>query len=197
MSSISLVLKTVYLLLIIISLIKSNSVSDRQQFFMPFLNDGSAINRKCPVPDCVIHQGEGIPDFEKGPQGPSLVRQKRDILQEIQVATDKKLDNADKTKLASSFSQGYIDLGARNPKKEGAATLAFVFDTTGSMYDDLKQVIEGAGKILKTVLEKFERPIHDYILVPFNDPGKKKQFIPLKTSKINGITSKNFINGIT
>ena len=55
---------------------------------------------------------------------------------------------------------------------EGAASLAFVFDITGSMYDDLLQVIEGAAKILATTRSRQEKPLHDYVLVPFRDPGK-------------------------
>ena len=58
--------------------------------------------------------------------------------------------------------------------EEGAASLAFVFDTTGSMSDDLQQVIVGASEILNTVLEKFERPIHNYVFVPFHDPGESR-----------------------
>ena len=99
------------------------------------------------------------------------LRQKRDILDKINIATSKDLGN-DTSQLEYTFSQGFIDLSSRDPVKEGAATLAFAFDTTGSMYDDLKQVIEGADKIFKTVLEKFERPIYNYVLVPFNDPGE-------------------------
>lgn len=54
----------------------------------------------------------------------------------------------------------------------GAATLAIVFDITGSMYDDLVQVIDGAAKILATTLARRDKPLYNYVLVPFHDPGK-------------------------
>jgi hemicentin len=53
---------------------------------------------------------------------------------------------------------------------QGSASLAFVFDITGSMYDDLVQVIEGAAKILATTLARREKPLYNYVLVPFHDP---------------------------
>ena len=56
--------------------------------------------------------------------------------------------------------------------RQGAASLAFVFDTTGSMYPDLVQAIDGAARILATALGRKENPIYNYILVPFKDPGK-------------------------
>ncbi|GFN88309.1 hemicentin-1 [Plakobranchus ocellatus] len=51
-----------------------------------------------------------------------------------------------------------------------AASLAFVFDITGSMYDDLRQVIQGAGEILDDARKRREKPLQNYVLVPFHDP---------------------------
>lgn len=61
---------------------------------------------------------------------------------------------------------------AQNGIPEGAASLVFVFDTTGSMYDDLIQVRAGAAKILATTLERKMKPLYNYVLIPFHDPGK-------------------------
>ncbi|PNF42950.1 hypothetical protein B7P43_G11501, partial [Cryptotermes secundus] len=50
------------------------------------------------------------------------------------------------------------------------ASLAFVFDSTGSMWDDLVQVKMGAERIMATMLELPDKPIYNYVLVPFHDP---------------------------
>lgn len=52
----------------------------------------------------------------------------------------------------------------------GASSLTFVFDVTGSMWDDLKQVIAGARKILDTTLNRQEKALYNYVLIPFHDP---------------------------
>uniref|UniRef100_A0A1I8F0W4 Ig-like domain-containing protein n=2 Tax=Wuchereria bancrofti TaxID=6293 RepID=A0A1I8F0W4_WUCBA len=57
----------------------------------------------------------------------------------------------------------------KNPPS-GTSSLTFVFDTTGSMNDDLIQVQDGAKKILDTVLKQREKLIYNYIYVPFHDP---------------------------
>src|SRR6218665_3853278 len=64
---------------------------------------------------------------------------------------------------------------------QGAASLAFVFDTTGSMSDDLAQAVDGAAKILEVTLTRREKPLYNYILVPFNDPGE----LPTSVLKIS------------
>jgi hemicentin len=47
-----------------------------------------------------------------------------------------------------------------------------VFDVTGSMHDDLLQVIQGATHIYNATLRR-EYSIYDYILIPFADPGNE------------------------
>ena len=72
---------------------------------------------------------------------------------------------------------------------DSASTLAFVFDVTGSMYDDLKQVIEGASRILERTLSRRTRPIKNFVLVPFHDPGTSS----LNTSMFSKVLRKSLI----
>lgn len=62
--------------------------------------------------------------------------------------------------------------GHREIDSTTGSSLAFVFDITGSMYDDLLQVIKGAQLILSETLTRQEKPLYNYVLVPFHDPGK-------------------------
>ena len=75
----------------------------------------------------------------------------------------------DLSKSERGLSRTYYNPNVEIP--QGAASLAFVFDITGSMYDDLVQVIEGAAKILATTLARASKPLYNYALVPFHDPG--------------------------
>ena len=58
------------------------------------------------------------------------------------------------------------------PPPLGTSSVTFVFDVTGSMHDDLLQVIQGATHIYNATLRR-EYSIYDYILIPFADPGKE------------------------
>jgi hypothetical protein len=60
----------------------------------------------------------------------------------------------------------------RDEETQSGVSLAFVFDSTGSMWDDLVQVKTGAERIMATMLERPDKPIYNYVLVPFHDPSK-------------------------
>ncbi|XP_053328822.1 hemicentin-2 [Spea bombifrons] len=63
-----------------------------------------------------------------------------------------------------------VQVGYGDVQEDTAPSLAFVFDVTGSMYDDLRQVIEGANRILERTLNRRTKAIGSYVLVPFHDP---------------------------
>ncbi|XP_041969613.1 hemicentin-2-like [Aricia agestis] len=63
-----------------------------------------------------------------------------------------------------------IKLRSSSDGEDGKSSLVFVFDTTGSMYNDLRQLREGAEMILQTALEE-SNVIADFVFVPFHDPA--------------------------
>uniref|UniRef100_A0A3Q3GE37 Hemicentin 2 n=1 Tax=Labrus bergylta TaxID=56723 RepID=A0A3Q3GE37_9LABR len=78
---------------------------------------------------------------------------------------------------------------------DSASTLAFVFDVTGSMYDDLKQVIEGASRILEKTLSRITRPIKNFVLVPFHDPDIGPVSITTDPKKFQQDLQELFVQG--
>uniref|UniRef100_A0A8C8HMI3 Hemicentin-2 n=1 Tax=Oncorhynchus tshawytscha TaxID=74940 RepID=A0A8C8HMI3_ONCTS len=78
---------------------------------------------------------------------------------------------------------------------DSASTLAFVFDVTGSMYDDLKQVIEGASRILEKTLNRRTRPIKNFVLVPFHDPDIGPVSITTDPKKFQQDLQELFVQG--
>ncbi|CAH8874727.1 unnamed protein product [Trichobilharzia szidati] len=61
----------------------------------------------------------------------------------------------------------------QEPSPISAISLAIVFDSTGSMGNDLKQVKVGSRRILQRHLQRGEANyIKDFVLVKVHDPGK-------------------------
>lgn len=51
------------------------------------------------------------------------------------------------------------------------SSLAFVFDTTGSMQDDYQQLKSHAEDIMTYVQNRNDTNIKHFVFVPFSDPG--------------------------
>ena len=60
---------------------------------------------------------------------------------------------------------------ATQSQEWAGATLSFVIDITGSMFDDLLQVRNGVQNIFKAISEQQDVPVLNYALVTFHDPG--------------------------
>uniref|UniRef100_A0A8C8RYB5 Hemicentin-1-like von Willebrand factor A domain-containing protein n=1 Tax=Pelusios castaneus TaxID=367368 RepID=A0A8C8RYB5_9SAUR len=73
-------------------------------------------------------------------------------------------------KLVGLFQSCLAGNDGKSTPQAGGVTLAFVFDVTGSMYDDLVQVIDGASRILERTLSRRTKAISNYALIPFHDP---------------------------
>lgn len=50
------------------------------------------------------------------------------------------------------------------------SSLAFVFDVTSSMNDDLEQVRTATRAILTEITQQEDMPVENFVLVPFHDP---------------------------
>lgn len=77
--------------------------------------------------------------------------------------------------LGLEISPDEIDENGGGETHSGVS-LAIVFDSTGSMWDDLVQVKIGAERIMATMLERPDKPIYNYVLVPFHDPSKSLEY---------------------
>jgi hypothetical protein len=103
----------------------------------------------------------------------SLDNQKDSQLHSVE-ETDSEIHEEDDIPLGAEISPDEINESDDEGTQRGA-TLAFVFDSTGSMWDDLVQVKMGAERIMAAMLERPDKPIYNYVLVPFHDPGKLSQ----------------------
>lgn len=58
------------------------------------------------------------------------------------------------------------------PPTNGQISLAIIFDCTGSMHDNLKEMKAGAQRLVDAITDRPDNPIHNYVFVCFRDPGK-------------------------
>lgn len=59
-----------------------------------------------------------------------------------------------------------------------SSVLVFVIDTTGSMSDDIDEARKVVFEIIDSKKGTQDEP-SEYILVPFNDPGRNPEFLML------------------
>lgn len=78
--------------------------------------------------------------------------------------------------------------GEERSGNDGRISLAFVFDRTGSMYDDLVQVRAGATRIFNSTIQNGTSSVKNYILVPFRDPGKSLAHKMVKCTRREAIS---------
>lgn len=118
---------------------------------------------------------------------PDGAMQNKTLAQHIEELVLSRLPSSDSNKdddqaESGDYEENNIPLGVEispdeigesdNEGTHSGASLAFVFDSTGSMWDDLVQVKMGAERIMATMLDLPDRPIYNYVLVPFHDPSK-------------------------
>lgn len=70
------------------------------------------------------------------------------------------------------FSKRSVDGDWNDRARPDQKSLMIIFDTTGSMSDDLDQLRGAAEEIVNTFSAKANNPIYNYILSLFNDPSK-------------------------
>ncbi|CAD6189244.1 unnamed protein product [Caenorhabditis auriculariae] len=97
--------------------------------------------------------------------------------------------------LSLAESTGWQTPSSLPAEAVGKSSLTFVFDITGSMFDDLVQVREGASKIFRTVMQQREKLIYNYILVPFHDPDLGEIINTTDSSYFMRQLSKVYVHG--
>ncbi|VEL37495.1 unnamed protein product [Protopolystoma xenopodis] len=71
-------------------------------------------------------------------------------------------------------SRNLTNVRIHGPSEEEAISLAIVFDSTGSMGNDLKQVKAGSRRILERHLQRGDANyIKDFVLIKVHDPGRR------------------------
>ncbi|XP_073981216.1 hemicentin-1-like isoform X2 [Rhodnius prolixus] len=145
------------------------------------LQPGSNRNIQSPHSHTSFMRGQLPTDFS--------VRNKRSL------KLNKKLDALEEE--VEDYLKDEETYGDNSEEDKEGITLAFVFDTTGSMGPELRQVKEQAIKIANSMLDNPTRPIYDYVFVPFHDENIPNA--PTRTKDhnlfINVINKVNVNNG--
>lgn len=97
--------------------------------------------------------------------------------------------------MCSEITRSSLQKVATQGNNDAKISLAFVFDRTGSMYDDLVQVRAGAARILNTTIANGENAVQDYILVPFRDPDVGPAFKTNDSSRFLKALNEIYVRG--